>query len=112
MVEILCGALADAGMSHGVGSMLTTWDRPVNTGHVFLAIDLARFGPTAEFLARIETLLEAIRAAAPAPGTVRFPGELRGDLAARYTREGIPLPDETIRALTDLAGELGVGTPW
>jgi LDH2 family malate/lactate/ureidoglycolate dehydrogenase len=43
---------------------------------------------------------------------VRFPGEIRGALATRYAREGIPLPRETVDALTTLAGELGVGAPW
>jgi len=114
MVEILCGALAGAGTSHGVGSMYHTWDRAVDTGHFCLAIDLARFTAADEFLQRIDALLAAMRAAAPpsAPGAVRFPGEIRGELAARYGREGIPLPADTARALTALAAELGVEPPW
>jgi LDH2 family malate/lactate/ureidoglycolate dehydrogenase len=112
MVDILCGALAGAALSREVGSMYNTWDRPVNTGHFFLALDVARFASPDDFLRRVDMLLEAIRAAAPPDAPVRFPGEIRGALATRYAREGIPLPRETVDALTTLAGELGVGAPW
>lgn len=108
MVEILCGILAGAAMSKEVGSMLNTWDRPVNTGHFFFVMDIERFLPLPQYFERLRTLLEWVKAAAPDNTRIRFPGEIRGELAAEYTRDGIPLPPETVVPLTKLAEEMGI----
>ena len=112
MVDILCGVLAGGAMSKEVGSMYTTFDRPVNTGHFFLALDIAKFLPMQEFLARIDILLGWVKSAAPDGGQIRFPGEIRGDLAVEYAQKGIPLPMETVNPLMRLAAELNVECPW
>jgi LDH2 family malate/lactate/ureidoglycolate dehydrogenase len=112
MVEILSSVLSGGALSSEMGSTYHTWDRPVNTGHFFLALDVARFASPDDFLRRVDALLASIRAAAAPDAPVRFPGEIRGELAARHERTGIPLPRETVDALTRLAGELGVRAPW
>ncbi len=113
MVEILCGILAGAAMGKEVGSMYSTFDRPVNTGHVFLAVDIEKFQARDHFMTRLDVLLSWIKGAGTDEHGVRFPGEIRGELAARYEREGIPLPVEaTLQPLSDLAKELKLETPW
>lgn len=113
MVEILCGVLAGAAMGKEVGSMYSTFDRPVNTGHVFLAIDIEKFQARDHFMTRIDLLLSWIKAAGTEEQAVRFPGEIRGELADRYEREGIPLPLEaTVQPLSDLAKDLHLEAPW
>ncbi|MBI5470766.1 MAG: Ldh family oxidoreductase [Ignavibacteriae bacterium] len=111
MVDILCGVLSGAAMSHEVGSMYNTWDKPVNTGHFCGAIDIGKFQNVDAFLQRIDAMIEWVRAAGP-DGEVRFPGEIRGEHAAMYARTGIPLPPETVKPLEKLAHELTVAAPW
>lgn len=112
MVELFCGILAGAAMSKEVGSMYNTWDKPVNTGHFFLVMDIAQLQPVHKFLDRVDTLLDWVKAAAPEGGHIRYPGEIRGEYAAEYERNGIPLPDESVKPLTKLASELKVECPW
>ncbi|MEK7249714.1 MAG: Ldh family oxidoreductase [Bacteroidota bacterium] len=112
MVEILCGVLSGAAMSKEVGSMYSTWDKPVNTGHCFLVMDISKFQPMHNFLGRVDTMLDWVKAAAPEGEYIRFPGEIRGELAAEYAGNGIPLPMETVKPLTKLANELNVECPW
>src|SRR5262249_57763440 len=97
VVEILGGAGAGGGFSKGVGSMVSTWDRPADTGHFFLALNITAFSPLAAVLDRIERLLEWIAESDGA--AVRFPGELRGATAPDYTRNRIPLPAPSAAAL-------------
>ena len=42
IVELFCGILAGAGMSHEVGPYYATGKRSVNLGHVFMAFDISR----------------------------------------------------------------------
>ncbi len=113
MVEILCGVLAGAAMGKEVGSMYSTFDRPVNTGHVFLAIDIEKFQARDHFMTRMDLLLSWIKAAGTEEHAVRFPGEIRGELADRYEREGIPLQFKaTVQPLSDLAKDLNSEMPW
>ncbi|MEO8167495.1 MAG: Ldh family oxidoreductase, partial [bacterium] len=83
------------------------------TGHVFIAIDVEKFQSPNYFMARIDLLLSWIKGAGTDEHAVRFPGEIRGELALRYEQEGIPLPFEsTVKPLSDLAQELNLETPW
>jgi LDH2 family malate/lactate/ureidoglycolate dehydrogenase len=111
MVEILAGVLSGAAVGKEVGSMYTTWDRPVNTGHFFLAIDIGKFVPLARFVARVDTMLAAVRAAAPEGGRLYFPGERRGRWATQYENEGIPLPAESVNALKAVAEQFKLEPP-
>jgi ureidoglycolate dehydrogenase (NAD+) len=110
MVEILSGVLSGAAMGQEVESVFS--DRPTDTGHFFIAIDIVRFQPLDVFVNRLETLLGWIKASSRPNGIeeIRFPGEIRARFAELYAREGIPLAPETIAVLRTLGDELGV--PW
>lgn len=114
IVDILAGILSGAASGKEVGSMYNTWDKPVNAGHVFLAVDIERFVSLEEFSARINTLIHWLRENAPIdPATpVRYPGEMRAELARRFLAEGIPLPEQVTAQLSSLARELRISTPW
>lgn len=111
LVEILCGVLAGAGMAREVGSLFS-YDRPINAGHAFLAIDIAAFQPLDQFLARIDSLLRWVKRSSDDEGAVRVPGELRGIYAERFEQDGVPLPEESVTSLLALARRLGVDPPW
>jgi LDH2 family malate/lactate/ureidoglycolate dehydrogenase len=110
MVEILCGVLTGSAVGEEVGSLFS-YERPIDAGHVFLAIDIARFQPLDQFLDRLQTLLLWVKGSAT-DSSVRFPGELSGTDASRRDRDGIPLPEEAVAPLADLARRLGISCPW
>ncbi len=112
MVEIFCGILAGAAMGKEVGSMYHTWDRPANTGHFFIVLDIETFLPKENFFDRISTMIGWMKSAAPDGTTIRYPGEIRGEYAADTERNGIQLPAESVVSLTKLADELHVEYPW
>lgn len=113
MVEVLCGILSGAGMSFEVGPYYTTLERKENCGHTFIAIDISHMQPMSRYFRRTDELIAAVKGS---PGInhipVRYPGEVRADIAERYEREGIPLADETVRLLEQLALESDTQLPW
>ena len=110
MVEILSGVLSGAAIGQEVGSLFNTWDRPVNIGHLFIAIQIDHFMPRKLFLERLQMLLGWIAECPPQKQEepLRFPGELRGHYRALYERGGIPVENRAVEALNRLADELKV----
>lgn len=110
MVEILSGILAGAAVGHEVGSLFHTWDRPINVGHAFVAVKINSFMSMETFLERLETLLNWI-SDCPLQNEnepIRFPGEVRGQYAASYLKNGIPIDAGTTEAMNCLAKEFKV----
>ena len=107
MVEILSGLLSGAAIGQEVGSLFNTWNRPVNIGHLFIAIQIDHFMPRRIFLERLQTLLgwiaECPRQKQEEP--IRFPGELRAHYTALFERNGIPVEQRAIEVLNRLADE-------
>ncbi|MBI1806222.1 MAG: Ldh family oxidoreductase [Ignavibacteria bacterium] len=114
MIEIFCGILAGAGMSHEVGPFYSTWKRPVNSGHMMMAIDISRLQPLDMYFDRLDQLIKEIKSSPTLEHVdeVLIPGEVRGRFADQFSREGIPLNDETIHGLENLARSLAVEVPW
>ena len=114
LVEILSGVLTGAAVAPDVGSVFRDLHRQTRCGHLFVAIDIARFLPADDFADRLEGLLSALTAVAPRDGfeSVNLPGDARLRCAEEQTRTGIAIPDYLIKSLTDVASELGVATPF
>jgi LDH2 family malate/lactate/ureidoglycolate dehydrogenase len=83
-----------------------------SNGPVVIAIDANSFNPFDDFTAQINQQCDIISASKPAPGfdKVYLPGELELINAKKRSAEGIPLPDKTWEALTELAGRLKIST--
>jgi LDH2 family malate/lactate/ureidoglycolate dehydrogenase len=79
-------------------------------GVSIIAIDPGAFQPLAEFRASAAAMLEQVRAVPPAPGFERViaPGDLEAAARRERSAKGIPIPEPTWRALTDLARSVGV----
>jgi LDH2 family malate/lactate/ureidoglycolate dehydrogenase len=114
LVEVLSGVLTGAAVAPHVGSLFRDMHRHTRCGHLCVAIDIARFMSPDEFTDRLEGLLTALEAVAPREGfdAVRIPGDTRVRCADERLRSGFSLPDYLVKALTDLARELHVATPW
>jgi len=110
MVEILSGVLTGAAIGREVGSLLHTWDRPTDTGHLFIAIQIDGFLPEELFLDRLKRLLGWIAECPRQSGgqPIRYPGQLRGQYGVRYERDGIPVDERAVHLLNRLADEFNV----
>ncbi|MGH7494845.1 MAG: Ldh family oxidoreductase [bacterium] len=114
MVEILSGVLTGAGVSHGVASMYEDFSRPANSGHFFVALDLAQFMPLPLYYERIAQLLALIKAAGKAGEAegVLIPGETRWRIFSEQKVKGVLIDQKTAAGLTILAQQYRVAVPW
>ena len=79
-------------------------------GHFVLAIDVARFEDVDRFKLRVDTAIQQLHAAPLAPGFDRIyaPGELEFVTAEKYSRDGIPLTEQTRIDLRRAAQTFGI----
>lgn len=116
-MDIFGGVLTGAAFAGGVGDQYKDFDNPQNVGHVFFAIRPDLFMTRAEYLARMDTLVEQIKASPPAEGftEVLLPGELESRSEALARREGITYVAGDLEPLAKEATRVGVaalvGTP-
>ncbi|MGA3097088.1 MAG: Ldh family oxidoreductase [Bryobacteraceae bacterium] len=112
MVEILCGVLGGAAMSTEVGGIRTV-GRPMRTGQIYLAIDVARFLPIETFTARMEELVRTIKATPTGPGydEVLVAGDPEWRTETERRRNGIPINDGNWRDMLKAAERVGVAPP-
>jgi LDH2 family malate/lactate/ureidoglycolate dehydrogenase len=113
LVEVLGGVLTGAAITHGIGNMYSDFTRPQDVGHFMIAIDVSRFLPYEDFLARMDALRDEAHGIAPAPGFsgVMVPGEPEERTSATRGEQGIPLADATVDELRALGADAGVPYP-
>ncbi len=82
-------------------------------GQFFLALDVAAFEDVATFRRRIDGIVRDVHNSRRAPGVDRLyvPGEMEGEFARAYARDGIPLNDRTLADIATLARARGVVAP-
>lgn len=109
IVEVLCGALSGAAMLSELPNWLFEPTRATNTGHAFMAIDVAAFVDRESFLDRVEAMRDELHAVPAAAGSdgVLLPGEIEGAAVERRSR-GLPVPPEVIADLVALGWRYGV----
>jgi LDH2 family malate/lactate/ureidoglycolate dehydrogenase len=106
LVEILAGVVSGAGISHGVGSLYRDFDKAADSGHFFIAIDISRWMPIAEFEQRMALLAQALLDSA-GDGAVRLPGAERASQQKYHLKNGILVPRSRLQAINDIAREWG-----
>jgi len=101
IAELLSGPLAGADAYPGVTS---------RSGIFIFAVDAAVFRPSADYEKALAETLGRIKAVPPGPGfeEVLLPGEPEARARAQRERDGIPIPDDTWRAVCEAGAELGV----
>ncbi len=107
VVDVLCGVLSGAGFSSILDPV--GW----STGHFFLALRVDAFRPLADFAGMMDAMIQALRAAEPAPGAERVYVHGEKELGAERDRlrNGIPLHPAVVESLQRLADELGMACP-
>lgn len=101
MVDVLAGVLSGGGFS-----------RELATGHNqawFMAIDIGRFRPVAEFKSHMDAMIRELHATPTAPGHERVlvAGDPEAETYERRSREGIPLQRRLVEEIRAKAAELG-----
>jgi LDH2 family malate/lactate/ureidoglycolate dehydrogenase len=112
MVEILCAVLGGGAMCTELGG-IRVQGQPMRTSQFFLAIDVARFMPLAEFEARMRTLVEIVKSSKTAKGfdEVLVAGEPEWRAEEERRRDGITLSDGVWQNLAAAADKLSVPLP-
>src|SRR4051812_42501972 len=109
LMDIFGGVLSGAAYAGDVGDQYKAFDRPQDVGHFFLAMRPDLFVPMAEVRARMDVLVERIKACPKAEGVeeILVPGEPEARAAAKRARAGIPYGAE-IELLRGEAKRAGV----
>jgi len=109
MAEILCAVLGGGAMSTELGGIRIR-GRAMRVSQMFLGIDVARFLPAEEFVARMERLVQTVKSTPPAKGydQVLVAGEPEWRMEEERRANGIPLEQGTWKSLTAAASRLGV----
>jgi LDH2 family malate/lactate/ureidoglycolate dehydrogenase len=112
MMDVLAGGLSGSGMLTEVHGPYQA-ERRSRSGHFVMAIDVAAFGPREAFEARIERMIDALKATPLAMDAeeILYPGELEARNEERNRRTGLTLPDKTRADLPTTARGLGVVPP-
>ena len=109
MMDVLSGVLSGSSFGTGVTGPYQA-ERRSGAGHLAVAFNVEAFQPVDEFNARMDTLLDEVKAVAPAAGfdEIFYPGELEERSAARAREDGLHLPTQTVEDLKKLALVTGV----
>jgi LDH2 family malate/lactate/ureidoglycolate dehydrogenase len=109
MVDMLSGVLTGSGFLSAVHSPYKTAEKS-NCGHLMVAMDIAKFQPLEQFYARMAAFTGEIKSVPLAKGfdEVFYPGEIENNNDAKFRREGMSLPDDTVADLKRIAKETGL----
>ena len=85
MVECMAGILSGAALTHNIDSWNKIPGYCGNTGHIFMAMDISKMMPVADYEKSVETMIEQFKSAKKAEGIeeIFFPGELEHRRAAK-----------------------------
>jgi uncharacterized oxidoreductase len=106
IVEALAGGLSGGGVAG---------PNPTRHGNAcwYLAIDIERLTPMAEFKAKIGAMIDFMKSSRPQPGQleVLYPGEPEFRYRRKRIVDGIPIDPVTWKELGDWARKAGVVAP-
>ncbi|MGI6097285.1 MAG: Ldh family oxidoreductase [Dethiobacteria bacterium] len=114
VIDILCGVLAGAAYSNGIGSLFGDMDKPQNIGNFFMVMDIGFFREKDAFAEEMERYVDLIKGSAPAEGfkEILMPGEIEWNNTLRREKEGIPISAPLQKELKALVDELGLSVDW
>jgi LDH2 family malate/lactate/ureidoglycolate dehydrogenase len=110
MMDLFGGVISGAAFAGMVADQYKVYDRPQDVGHFFLAMKPDLFVSEADYRARMDTLIERVRAVPKAEGfdEILIPGEPEVRLEAEHRRRGIPYAPNEIDALQTEAARVNV----
>jgi len=102
--------ISGAAFAGNVADQYKVYDRPQDVGHFFLAMKPNLFISEEDYRARMDTLVERVRAVPKAQGfnEILIPGEPEARLEAQHRKTGIPYSPHDLGPLNDEAAKAGV----
>jgi LDH2 family malate/lactate/ureidoglycolate dehydrogenase len=113
MIDLFCGALAGANTGTTIRSFWDDFENPQGLGLFLGAWNLGVLGEPAAVRARVDALLDDIKATPPVDGAteVFYAGEIEHLRAERSRREGIEFDATVARQIAKAAAAYGVAPP-
>ena len=113
MLEVLTSVCSGAGVPRDM-RLHSPRSQADHTVHTQVAIDVSRALPREQYADAMTGLIARLRAAERAPGVeeVRLPGERAWRETLKRRREGIPLEEDIVKSLEEIAAEIGTAVPW
>jgi LDH2 family malate/lactate/ureidoglycolate dehydrogenase len=110
LVELLCSALACSAGSYS-NDFVASAEQPWDHVQVFIALAPDAFGGEGFFRASVDELVGRLETAPAALGheRVRIPGHAAHDEEERRRREGVPVRDEELALVHEVARRRGLG---
>ncbi len=110
MTDVMTGIISGGGFG------LTPYANPAlqEVAHTFMAMDIGWFMPLTEFIARMDELIDMVKASKPRPGfdEILVPGELEHRREQAYRADGAKLDAEIFDQLQALAQKLRIEFPF
>lgn len=112
MIGLLAGALNNAAVGKSTIDFNAHHDLITNTGQTIIAVDPSAFGDREQFVERVITLVNDLRASSRLPGVnqIRVPGDGAAQSMAQRLELGIPISPELKESLNQCAKECGITT--
>ncbi len=113
LMDLMSGALTGANFGGDVKSLYYDHSEPQNLGHLFFAIRPDLFMALEDFEGRMDCFYERIKALPRAAGCdeILLPGEPEQRCHARREKDGIPVTDNVVADLQELAATTGAAFP-
>jgi len=112
VVDLLCGVLSGGAFQFAIKSMYKDPDAPSQTGHMMIAINPTVVMERQAFLDRMGTFYRTIKASPMWDGSkeMMLPGEIEHRVETRREEDGIPIPDDLLVELNEMAEQHGMVT--
>lgn len=109
-MDIFGGVISGANFAGDVGDQYKNFEQPQDVGHFFLAMKPDLFVTEADYRARMDTLIERMKASPLADGfrEVLVPGEPEDRAEQERRRHGIPYAASEVAALHEEAQRAGI----
>jgi L-2-hydroxycarboxylate dehydrogenase (NAD+) len=110
MIGLLAGTLNNAAVGKDTIDFNAHHDLITNTGQTIIAVDPSAFGDREQFVQRVITLVDDLKASSKLPGVnqIRVPGDGAAKVMAERSKQGIPISPELKEALNQCAKECGI----
>ena len=112
MIGLLAGALNNAAVGKSTIDFNAHHDLITNTGQTIIAVDPSVFGDREQFVERVITLVNDLKASSRLPNVnqIRVPGDGAAKSIAQRLKLGIPISPELKESLNQCAKECGIAT--
>jgi LDH2 family malate/lactate/ureidoglycolate dehydrogenase len=109
-VELMCSALSGSAGSFN-NDYEPSGERPWDHGQFFMAMSAQAFAGAEMLQGSVDELIERVEGSRPAPheDAVRVPGRSAHEEEQRRLRDGVPVRDEELAQLCDVARRRGLG---